>query len=223
MQRDETIRLDGKPVWTKGLRDFLEPYLDGSTVLNVGAAGNVEYYLDGRRDEWLHAWLGARVSELVGLDIDEESVAHANERGEDLLCGDCESIQLGRKFDLIVFSEVIEHVASPVRALDNLLAHLAPEGRIVLTTPNPTYYATLIRSVLNSDLGIYYDHVSAFFPENIVVACHRLGARVRLVRFFNTYDQRSLGLRLKSRLAAFIGRFLPRLSSNFILVIEPVR
>jgi SAM-dependent methyltransferase len=43
----------------------------------------------------------------------------------------------GVRFDIIVFSEVIEHVmVHPVRILKFLLKHLEPGGCVVLTTPN---------------------------------------------------------------------------------------
>ncbi len=224
MQRDEIVVLERRPGRCPDLWGFLEPFVTGAAVLNVGAAGNVERYLEGHRSEWLHAWLSERAADLVGLDIDEESIEFARTRGEtSLVCGDCETVDLGRQFDVIVFSEVIEHVASPVRALDNLLRHLSPEGCILLTTPNPTYYAGLVRAFVNAPMGIYYDHVTAFFPENVVVICNRLGACVTDVRFYNTRDRRTLGMRLKSSVAGFVGRLIPRLGSNFVCVIEARR
>ena len=43
----------------------------------------------------------------------------------------------GVRFDIIVFSEVIEHImVHPVRILKFLLKHLEPGGCVVLTTPN---------------------------------------------------------------------------------------
>ena len=55
----------------------------------------------------------------------------------DLLDDSLDSIDLGAKFDIIVFSEVIEHVlVHPARVVRFLLRHLTPSGWIILTTPN---------------------------------------------------------------------------------------
>jgi 2-polyprenyl-3-methyl-5-hydroxy-6-metoxy-1,4-benzoquinol methylase len=47
--------------------------------------------------------------------------------------------QIG-KFDLVVACEVIEHVAHPAELLSHLKSFLEPEGRILLTTPNGSYF-----------------------------------------------------------------------------------
>ena len=126
MQRNEVVTLPVMPSYVPDLWSLLAPLAGGKAVLNIGAAGNVEYYLDGRRELWMHDRLKSSATDLVGVDLDEESVAYANARGESLVVGNCETMQLGRKFDLVVFSEVIEHVNAPSAAVDNLMRHLKP-------------------------------------------------------------------------------------------------
>ena len=197
MQRNEVVNLPVTPTYVRDLWALLTPLAEGKAVLNVGAAGNVEYYLDGRNDLWMHERLKSLANELVGLDIDAESVAFANARGESLLLGDCETVALDRQFDLIVFSEVIEHVNAPVSALSNLMRHLSPNGKLFITTPNPTYYGTVLRALLNRSLNVYYDHVTAYFPENLVVMCQRLGLKVTGIHFYNVKDVRTPELKIR--------------------------
>jgi SAM-dependent methyltransferase len=220
MQRDEVAALPVEHIYVKDLWSILIPMAKGKSVLNVGAAGNVEYYLEGRRELWMHERLKSLAADLVGLDIDEDSVAFANARGEALVVGNCETAQLGRQFDLIVLSEVIEHVNAPVAAITNLVRHLKPQGKLFITTPNPTYYGTALRAVLNSPLNIYYDHVTTFFPENFAVICRRLGLKMTGVYFYNAGNVRSPALRVRSWVARQMGRLRSRMSSNFIVVIE---
>jgi SAM-dependent methyltransferase len=61
----------------------------------------------------------------------------------------------GRKFDLAVASEVIEHIAEPVAFLRLIAAHLAPNGVLILTTPNgesaaPSTPAGMLRPLLST-------------------------------------------------------------------------
>lgn len=220
MQRDEVASLPVESNYINDVWSLLLPLAKDKTVLNVGAAGNVEYYLDGRRGLWMHEKLKSVAREVVGLDLDEDSVAYANMRGEDLLLGNCETAQLNRKFDLIVLSEVIEHVNAPAQAITNLVKHLNPKGKLYITTPNPTYYGTLLRALLNISMNVYYDHVTAFFPENIVVICQRLGLKVTSIHFFNDKNIRVPGLKFRLWIALLIGHLFHRLSSNFIVIIE---
>jgi 2-polyprenyl-6-hydroxyphenyl methylase/3-demethylubiquinone-9 3-methyltransferase len=44
------------------------------------------------------------------------------------------------KFDLVIACDVIEHVAYPLNLLEHLKKFLEPKGRILLTTPNGSYF-----------------------------------------------------------------------------------
>ncbi len=220
MQKNEIAILPVTPTYVRDLWGLLKSLAAGKSVLNVGAAGNVEFYMDGRRELWMHEMLKSTAAELVGLDIDEESVAFANARGEALRVGSCETVQLGRQFDLIVLSEVIEHVNLPVTAVGNLMGHLKSGGKLFITTPNPTHYGTVLRALLNLPVNVYYDHVTSYFPENLVVICQRLGLRVSGIYFFNTFDTRTKSSKIKSIIARCIGTIIHRFSSNFIFIIE---
>lgn len=220
MQRNEVAVLPVVPTYAYDLWSVLGPLAKGKAVLNIGAAGNVEFYMDGRRHLWMHERLRSIAGELMGLDIDAESVAYANARGENLVLGNCETVQLGRRFDLVVLSEVIEHVNAPVAAIDNLIQHLKPGGKLFITTPNPTHYGTVLRALFNRSVSVYYDHVTAYFPENLVVICRRLGLKVAGIQFYNVKDIRTPGLRFRSWIGHQIGRICHRYASNFIVVVE---
>lgn len=49
------------------------------------------------------------------------------------------AVQLG-EFDLVIACEVIEHVAHPRDLLNHLKGFLAPNGKLLLTTPNGSYF-----------------------------------------------------------------------------------
>lgn len=51
-----------------------------------------------------------------------------------------EELPQGRRFDTIVALAVIEHVPDPAAFLTRAIAHLAPRGSIVLTTPHPDFH-----------------------------------------------------------------------------------
>jgi SAM-dependent methyltransferase len=64
----------------------------------------------------------------------------------DLLDDRLDTIDLNQKFDIIIFSEVIEHVlVHPVNVIRFLLRHLTPHGHTIITTPNLFSQAKLQR------------------------------------------------------------------------------
>lgn len=220
MQRDEIVNL---PVSPRALADpfpFILDIASGKRVLNVGASGGVEHYLPEYRESWLHHRLANVAAELVGIDIDAESVAFAALHGVELLVEDCETCLFTRAFDVVVMSDVIEHVNDPLRAINNLAKQLAPGGCLLITTPNPTHYGLVIRAWLGIHTTVYYDHVSAFLPEHFQAICTRLGLRLTDVVFFSHLDTRSAANSVKSRLARLFGRLVPRSHCTFLVVIQ---
>ncbi len=190
-------------------------------VLNVGAAGGIHSYLPGRRDIWLHEKLGASAAELVGVDIDRESIAFARQHDVELTYGNVEALDLPTPFDLIVLSDVIEHLHSPIAAMRSCARSLAPGGRVVITTPNMTHWSLFIKSVIRPrDLGIFHEHTAGFLPEHIGLLGSMCGLRVDRVDFFTNVDTRTASTRVKSALSRVIGGIAPRLSGWFLIALS---
>lgn len=220
MQRNEVVQLSVPPRVLADPFPHILDYARGKRVLNVGASGGVEHYLPMQRESWLHHRLGKVAAELVGIDIDADSVAFAAQHGTNLLIADCETCSFTQTFDLIVMSDVIEHVNSPLRAIDNLAKQLSPDGCLLITTPNPNHYGLVLRAWLGRRTDVYYDHVCEFLPEHFQVISYRLGLKLSDVVFFSHLDTRSFGNRLKSRLARLIGRLVPRCHGSLMVAFQ---
>ena len=79
----------------------------------------------------------------LGLDISSTAVMQAvSNFGEFYVCGDLfeYSEQFEGSYDVVIMSEVIEHVQHPVDFVEALLRLLKPEGRAIITTPNKSIY-----------------------------------------------------------------------------------
>lgn len=84
----------------------------------------------------------AGATSVVGIDIDEATVAHARDaHGVDAHHGDVSHLPFAAAtFDLVVSFETIEHVAEPELALDEFRRVLSPGGILVVSTPNADEY-----------------------------------------------------------------------------------
>jgi SAM-dependent methyltransferase len=104
-------------------------------VLDIGAAGHVaQHQLGG----WEHGLIKQASKRAVAVDINKDNVDHYNGMGFDFRHADATSdIDLGERFDRIFIGDVIEHVNDPVLLLQFAQRHLKPDGRILVTTPNP--------------------------------------------------------------------------------------
>ena len=101
------------------------------------------------------ARLGA---EVTGVDAAEETIAaargHAAGAGLaiDYRQGELAALGLGT-FDLVTAMEVIEHVADKPAFVRQLSGHLAPDGLLVISTPNRTPQSQLLMVGLAEAVG----------------------------------------------------------------------
>ena len=112
--------------------DIIGPLVRGKTVLDIGCVGA------NKKDTpiWLHGKIKAVAKELTGLEIDATYIDELNAKGYNIIYGDCETVDLKRKFQVIVASEVIEHLSNPGLFFANMKRHLSPDGLLIITTPN---------------------------------------------------------------------------------------
>jgi SAM-dependent methyltransferase len=76
-------------------------------------------------------------NDLHGVDLDQQAVARARERGIDAHAGTVASAHYpDASFDVITMSHVIEHVLDPIDLMRECHRVLKPGGRMVVVTPN---------------------------------------------------------------------------------------
>lgn len=104
--------------------------------------------------------------ETVGLDLEKplEPSGYVEEIQGSAL--DLPAALGERRFDWIVAGEFIEHVRNPYDFLDSLHPFLRENGHVVLSTPNPVAWPTLIFEWLGSTRHFYTeDHLYYFAPR----------------------------------------------------------
>jgi len=81
--------------------------------------------------------------DVIGLDISETAVNNANKNfGKHYVCADLfEYSQLyPESFDVVILTEVIEHVDKPIDFIASILKLLKPGGHAIISTPNRSLY-----------------------------------------------------------------------------------
>ena len=144
------------PVRLAYVRDWIDQHwaldehsrrpLEGKRALDVGCGA-------GLLAEPL-ARLGA---EVTAIDPAAELIAAARDHaaGQGLTIDYRVSAieELPGTFDLITTMEVIEHTADPQQFLDEVAKRLAPNGLLILSTPNATAWSRLITITLAEGIG----------------------------------------------------------------------
>jgi 2-polyprenyl-3-methyl-5-hydroxy-6-metoxy-1,4-benzoquinol methylase len=184
-------------------------YVEGASVLDIGAGSGVN------RPDWMHAMIAGVASDAVGIELDERLATRARAKGFAVVTGDAQHMDLDRVFDVIFAGEVIEHLSCPGAFLDAAHRHLAPEGIIVLTTPNAFAISNFVYRIggqprVNSGHTCWFDEVT------LRQLLNRHGFEVIEMAFV---PHRTPG-RARAVVAAAVRSVLPsRLAHNTLLVV----
>jgi 2-polyprenyl-3-methyl-5-hydroxy-6-metoxy-1,4-benzoquinol methylase len=148
----------------------LQGRLPKTRMLDVGC-GSGGFVRAGQMTGW----------QAFGIDLSESAIAVAHRFGLDCSRTDFFDATLDcHEYDLIVMSELIEHVPRPSRFLERARDLLAPGGIIYLTTPN---WNSLGRRVLQSEWRpIHPEHLSYFTPATLTLAARRVGLKIDSLR-----------------------------------------
>lgn len=145
----------------------------GKRVLHLGCVDAGLAQERFQRGELLHGQLAAVTTMLWGVDIDREGVEFLRGQGFDqLIVGDiCDASTLGplqrRSFDIIVASEVVEHLLNPGLFLTAVRALMTPgQTELIVTVPNAFRVGTLLHLLrgveyVHPDHNYWFSYVTA--------------------------------------------------------------
>lgn len=109
----------------------------------------------------------------VGFDVTRP--ARMNSNYSRFVLGDClriDSYFPAEHFDTIVAGEVIEHLENPTLFLIGCRKILKSTGTLLVTTPNPYHWTTVLGNALFSRSGMEFGHIN-LFPFRTMVSLMR--------------------------------------------------
>jgi SAM-dependent methyltransferase len=136
----------------------------------------------------LHGVLAREARELVGVDADAGGVERARAAGYDAYAADVESgdelARLGlAPAELVVAGELLEHLDRPGDFLDAVTTLVAPDGLLVLTTPNAHALTNVLGGLAGREL-VNPDHVAWFSWRTLATLLDRHGWRLERLAYY---------------------------------------
>jgi SAM-dependent methyltransferase len=184
------------------LLGHIENLVRGKRVLDIGVVSHSARYFD--LPDWRHGRIHKAASYCVGIDILEPLVNELNERGFNVRCIDATSeTDMGERFDVVFIGDVVEHVDNAVLLLKFAARHLAPGGRLFVTTPNPFSRKFFRQFKRDGVMVVNLDHVAWITPTLAMELARRAGialAAYHLVKPFSPLAlmvKRLIGWRLE--------------------------
>jgi SAM-dependent methyltransferase len=175
----------------------------------------------------LHAGLAGTAADLVGLDVNPVVIDAMRKLVPcDYVVGDLTapglSERIARRFDLVVFAEVIEHLDCFREALANIRALLAPGGEVLITTAN-AYALERIGKMLFGYEAVHDEHTSYFSYLTLRRLLTMNGFEI--TQFSFAYERRHRFTSIFERIGHYatigVGKFLPQFSEGILLSARP--
>jgi SAM-dependent methyltransferase len=117
--------------WWMKRENIVLSIVKGKDVLDIGSVGQAREY-----SFW--NMLKGNCKSLMGIDIVESE-------DPKIIKGDMEREKLGKKFDVIIAGDVIEHVNNQGLFLQNIQRHLREDGTLIITTPNAKWWTVFLK------------------------------------------------------------------------------
>jgi 2-polyprenyl-3-methyl-5-hydroxy-6-metoxy-1,4-benzoquinol methylase len=147
--------LDTKQITDERTLMILQEIDEGKSILDLGCVDHS--YLNEQSPDWLHKYLYQKSKDVLGVDFEKSDVEILQKKGYNIIFGDVETMDLKRKFDIIIAGQLVPSLSNPGLFLDNVYKHLNDDGKLILTTANA---------------WAFYRCVYAFFGRNKLSAQH---------------------------------------------------
>ncbi len=157
--------------------EFILNRCGGKVVLHLGAVDRSGGEVGG-----LHRRLLEISADLVGVDNDTAGIALAKEQGLGNIVErdieDLDSLLLpGFKPDVILASEVVEHLSNPGRFLESVKSFFSPETEMIVTTPNCFSAYRFLYPLIASEI-LHSEHVAYHSFATLTNLLSRWGYRI---------------------------------------------
>ena len=138
------------------LLDGFEEYRKTNKMLDVGCGPGL-FLIEAKKRGW----------EVYGTEFTDKQISYLNEKGIRTSQGKLKKDSFDKgSFDIIISSEVIEHINNPIEEMKMFHSFLRKGGLTYITTPN---FNSIERYLLKGDYNIitYPEHLCYYTPKTI--------------------------------------------------------
>lgn len=190
-------------------------------VLDVGFWGQG---ITWESEQWPHKLLRNRAKEVWGIDIVYDASVIPEPDRYRYKQAAAEDFSFDKKFDVVFAGDLIEHLVNPGLFLDNVRRHLAPGGRLIMTTPNAFNLYVMAGKLTREEPPINPDHTFYFNRRTIKVLLEKCNFEVKTFGFMFTLGYKhkeSLKKKCLNLLNRVLRTWTPKFDETLVIVASP--
>lgn len=141
---------------------------------------------------FLHKALQKHCKSITWVELDKERTKYLKSMWYNIIEWNAETIDLWKKFDVIVAWDLIEHLENLWNFLENIKKHLKPGGYFLFNTPNAYSINFLLRWLfLGGNVKQFDEHTLLFTEQLIKNLFERYDLKIAKVKYF-THKENTL-------------------------------
>ncbi len=186
-------------------------------VLHIGATDAPYTKVKLEKNLLLHEKINNVATEVLGIDIDTESINFLKEKGyNDIIHFDMNHLSnLDYKPDIIIFGETIEHLMNFESAISNLKNVITDSTELIVSTPNSLWLNKIIDTFLQKEHQ-HADHKVVFSYGTLTNLFVRNGMKVKSV-YYTFLNRPRTGI--TKHLKKLFCRIFPGFSETLLFVV----
>lgn len=198
---------------------FIEEYVTGKVVLDLGSIEHDLYRENIERGKWLFDKIHRKAKKAIGIDILPEAIEELKEAGYDLRYGDVENLEqlkFEESFDLIIAGELIEHLSNPGLFLKGITRHMGKNTELLISTPNAFGFIRFIDALIRRE-RTRPDHVAWHSVRTLTQLLEANGLKVKEIIFYSFLSGKKRSVFL-TKIRRLIFKIVPYLSDGLIAI-----
>lgn len=205
---------------------FTEDYVKGKDILHIGIGGAIhdkklkKEFLSTDISNWFHSRISNKANSIVTIELEQDNIDKFKENIPGVyIKGDITSSNIvdtiSKKFDLIIFTEIIEHLDCNRAALQNIKSLLHPKGQVLISTINAFNIFMFFKLFFRYESN-HIEHTSYFSYLTLKRLLEMNGLSIK--EFYFSFDQpKNL---IKKLIKLPLMKIFPQFSQGIILVAE---
>lgn len=160
-----------------------------------------------RESELLHSMIADVATDVVGVDVSNEGLSllqKVNPQWKLILADACK-FRPDFQFDLVIASELIEHLENPGEMLRCIASYSGENTELLITTPNAQSLKSALRAIVGKE-ECHRDHTLLFSTKTLTQLLARTGWSATKIKYYRVPAERLI-MAIPSGLVHFMELF----------------